>query len=857
MNPDDPLLTTYALGELTEPAERARVEAALAADPSLREQVESIRSTVALLEGAFAAEPMPQAPDAEENADETANLDAAPKSNVVPFQKLSAASRRARLAQLEKDAPTLKRSKSTNFNAMAAAMVACLALAGLWLVQNFTKVFDKEENYLVQVDIAKEEDLKPRSELADEIAAKMEADAASEAAQRELALARLEAVELMATESVAESSSTGGAAASSSSPAKVFTLDVAKESSPFTPSNFSIPEVAVLPDEIPLGIEVVHVEGGDDFKDALSYTSGVSSAETNRDAMPSSITILPESATAPEPERARIAALDKSAVTLGFAFRDPPPAPAALPPPPSMALMYNVESVPRGASGSYTADGDLAAAVDRMQAPLRESISSESYDAIKERSFVSPLTAPRSTFSIDVDTASYANVRRLLREGETPPAGAVRIEELVNYFSYDGVPPETRDPPFSVDLELAEVPWAPEHQLVRIGLNGYELPWTDRPASNLVFLIDVSGSMNEPGKLPLVKESLRKLVRQLDDRDRVAIVTYAGAEHLALPSTTANNHATIMHAIDQLGAGGSTAGAAGIQRAYAEARSHYIARGNNRIILCTDGDFNVGTANTSDLVDLVAQSARSGVYLSVFGFGRGNFQDAMLEQITNNGNGTYAYIDGSDEADKLFVEGAAGTLLTIAKDVKVQVEFNPARVQAYRLIGYENRAMAAHEFRDDAKDAGEMGSGHHVTALYEIVPPGVSWEQPETEPLRYQRVESNPDSEATAAELLTVRLRYKLPDGNEGKEFARSLKAVDAPRWEQASEDFRWAAAVAAFGMILRDSEYRGSTDWDLVERLARSAVGNDPEGRRTEFLHMIALARSQVPTRAERRRGS
>lgn len=848
MKTDDPLLTTYALGEVADPAERVRVEAALAADPALRDEVDSIRSTVALLEGVLAGEPIPEAPR------EAANGAAKAKPKVVPFEKLSAASRRARIAQYEKDAPTLTRSRSTNFNALTAAMVACLALAGLWLLQNFSKVFDKKDDYLVEVDIATEEDLKPRSKLADRIAAEMEAEAAAEAAQREERLAELAQVDLVGADGAedddAESAARteGGPNAlvyGQGSPAGIVAAEPSQPSPEGTATaGYSEGAPALAKPDLSLG--QIALAGIDAPPPVMVVTSEVlqGAGVENLDE----VYKLAISATLVDSEE--LANMGPSSSVRARA----PSMPAA---PPPVALMYNVASVPRAAASSYTGGEDLEAAVDRFQSPLRESISGESYDAVKERSFVSPLTEPRSTFSIDVDTASYANVRRLLRDGQKPPAGAVRIEELVNYFSYDGESPETRDPPFAVNLELAEVPWAPEHQLVRIGLKGYELPWNERPASNLVFLVDVSGSMQSADKLPLVQESLRMLVRQLDDRDRVAIVTYAGAERLALPSTTANNKETIIHAIDQLGAEGSTAGAAGIQRAYAEARSHFLPNGNNRIILCTDGDFNVGVANTSDLVDLVAQAAKSGVYLSVFGFGRGNFQDAMLEQITNHGNGTYAYIDGSEEADKLFVEGAAGTLLTIAKDVKVQVEFNPARVQAYRLIGYENRAMAAHEFRDDAKDAGEMGSGHYVTALYEIIPPGVSWQQPETEPLRYQRVEANPDSAATAAEILTVRLRYKLPQGDEAKEFAQSLKAVNTPAWTQASEDFRWAAAVAAFGMILRDSEFRGATDWDLVERLARSAVGKDPEGRREEFLHMIALARSQVPVRSERRAGS
>jgi secreted protein with Ig-like and vWFA domain len=363
-----------------------------------------------------------------------------------------------------------------------------------------------------------------------------------------------------------------------------------------------------------------------------------------------------------------------------------------------------------------------------------------------ENSFASPLAEPLSTFSIDVDTASYANVRRMLNNGWLPPAGAVRIEEMLNYFSYNYAPPADKGAPFAAHIAAASAPWAPEHQIVRIALKGYEVPWEERPASNLVFLVDVSGSMSSPDKLPLVKEGLRMLVGRLDARDSVAIVTYAGYEELALPSTTANNRETILHAIDRLGAGGSTNGAGGISMAYEQAKEHYLEKGLNRVILCTDGDFNVGVTSRSDLVDLITEEAKSGVFLSIFSFGTGNLQDSTMEQLADKGNGNYGYVDSESEARRVFVRNVSGNLITIAKDVKIQVEFNPAYVQAYRLIGYENRKLEAQDFNDDRKDAGEIGAGHSVTALYEVIPVGAKWEEPASvDALKYQK---NPQDKA-------------------------------------------------------------------------------------------------------------
>ena len=376
--------------------------------------------------------------------------------------------------------------------------------------------------------------------------------------------------------------------------------------------------------------------------------------------------------------------------------------------------------------------------------------------------------APLSTFSIDVDTASYSNVRRFLNDGSLPPKDAVRIEELVNYFEYD-YPQPVGDVPFSVNTEVAACPWNKQHKIVQIGLQGKKVSLDNVPPSNLVFLLDVSGSMNSPDKLPLLKQGLKTMVNQLSNKDRVAIVVYAGASGLALPSTLADDKQKINEALDNLEAGGSTNGGQGIRLAYQVAQDNFITNGNNRVILATDGDFNVGLTGDNELVSMIEQKRQSNIFLSVLGFGSGNLNDSMMEKLADKGNGNYAYIDSNEEARKALGNQVAGTLYTIAKDVKIQIEFNPAKVAGYRLIGYENRLLADKDFNDDKKDAGEIGAGHTVTALYEVVPAGQKVENPGVDDLRYSKVE--PSDTNFNAELLTVKLRYKEPDGDQSTAF--------------------------------------------------------------------------------------
>ena len=464
----------------------------------------------------------------------------------------------------------------------------------------------------------------------------------------------------------------------------------------------------------------------------------------------------------------------------------------------------------------------------------------EAYDPIEESPFQSPDDKPLSTFSIDVDTASYSNVRRILREGRMPPKSAVRIEELVNYFPYDYETPGGHTP-FATHADVTTCPWNPKHRLVRVGLKGRVLDAEDRPSANLVFLLDVSGSMNSHAKLPLLKQAFGMLVNTLREDDRVSIVVYAGAAGLVLPPTSGADKPRIMEALGKLRAGGSTNGAGGIQLAYQIAREQFVKGGVNRVMLATDGDFNVGTSSKGALVELVTKEAESGVFLTVMGFGRGNLQDATMEAISGKGNGTYAYIDSAREARKVLVEQVGSTLMTIAKDVKIQVEFNPTHVAAYRLIGYENRRLAARDFNDDKKDAGEIGAGHTVTAFYEIVPAGTPVPGPSVDPLKYQTARKA-SAGSDSRELLTLKLRYKQPEGSTSKLI--SVPVIDkGDRLHHSDPELRFAAAVATFGMLLRGSEHADGASWDLVLELAEEARGADAQGHRAEFVELVRTA--------------
>ena len=476
---------------------------------------------------------------------------------------------------------------------------------------------------------------------------------------------------------------------------------------------------------------------------------------------------------------------------------------------------------------------------NEVQIPVH---NTEEYNSINENIFHNPSRTPLSTFSIDVDAASYSNMRRFITSSQMPPKDAVRIEEMINYFDYDYPQPEGQDP-FSVNTELAICPWNTDHYLVHIGLQGKDIPTENLPPSNLVFLLDVSGSMNQANKLPLLKSAFKLLVDKLRPEDKVSIVVYAGAAGLVLPPTSGNQKETIINALDRLQAGGSTAGGQGIKLAYKTARQNFLPEGNNRVILATDGDFNVGESSNAGMERLIEEERKSGVFLTALGFGMGNYKDSKMEILADKGNGNYAYIDNILEAKKVFVNEFGGTLFTIAKDVKIQVEFNPNVVQGYRLIGYENRKLRDEDFNNDKKDAGELGSGHTVTALYEIIPVGVENQYTGSiDPLKYQENEAV-KKRNYGNEMMTVKLRYKQPDGNTSKLLSKIVKNK-VSEFENTSDNFRFSASVAGFGMILRDSEFKGSSDFKEVIEWANAAKGQDKNGYRAEFIRLIESAR-------------
>ena len=469
-----------------------------------------------------------------------------------------------------------------------------------------------------------------------------------------------------------------------------------------------------------------------------------------------------------------------------------------------------------------------------------DGMNAEEYKEIAENNFKTVSESPLSTFSIDIDAASYSNMRRYINKGELPPADAIRTEELINYFSYD-YPQPTGNDPVKITTEVGACPWNVKHRLVRIGLKAKEIPTDKLPVSNLVFLIDVSGSMYGPQRLGLVQSSLKLLVNNLRDEDRVAIVVYSGSAGEKLPSTSGSDKQKIREAIDELTAGGSTAGGAGIKLAYKMAKQNFVKGGNNRIILCTDGDFNVGVSSDEGLEKLIEQERKSGVFLTVLGYGMGNYKDSKMQVLAEKGNGNHAYIDNLQEANRVLVNEFGATMHTVAKDVKLQIEFNPSQVQAYRLIGYESRLLKDEDFNNDAKDAGEMGAGHTVTAFYEVVPAGIKSDfTGKVDDLKYQKTKPAPAVTNNSKELLTVKLRYKAPDGNTSKKIEQPL--IDDKK-EKVSSDFRFASAVAMFGQLLRDSDFKGDATYDKVISLAKTSLDNDEKGYRREFIRLAETA--------------
>ena len=473
-----------------------------------------------------------------------------------------------------------------------------------------------------------------------------------------------------------------------------------------------------------------------------------------------------------------------------------------------------------------------------MRMPMPDA---EEYNHVSENRFLSAKETPLSTFSVDVDAASYSNMRRFINQGQLPPKDAIRTEELVNYFSYDYAKPTGVDP-VRITTEVGVCPWNEKHRLVRIGLKAKEIPTANLPESNLVFLIDVSGSMFGPTRLDLVKSSLKLLVNNLREKDKVAIVVYAGSAGEKLPSTSGSDKQKIREALDELQAGGSTAGGEGIRLAYKIARKNFIKGGNNRVILCTDGDFNVGVSSKEGLESLIEEERKSGVFLTVLGYGMGNYKDNKMQALAEKGNGNHAYIDNIQEANKVLVNEFGGTISTVAKDVKLQIEFNPAQVEAYRLIGYESRLLNKEDFNDDAKDAGEMGAGHVVTAFYEVVPVGVKSDYAgKVDDLKYQKVDDKKQRVYTNSdELLTVKLRYKQPDKDVSKKIELVVKD---DKKNQVSPDFHFASAVAMYGQLLSDSDFKADASYEKVVALAKKGLNNDERGYRREFIRLVEAA--------------
>ena len=555
-------------------------------------------------------------------------------------------------------------------------------------------------------------------------------------------------------------------------------------------------------------------------------------------------------------------------------FNLPPgaaPQPAAAPASPPVAAKPAIPAGNRTGTFGAREERESAAIRDTDAAafarPNVEPPNTAVYEHRADNPFLPVKANPLSTFSIDVDTASYANVRRFIDSGTLPPPDAVRLEELINYFPYNDAPPTAESgQPFAIHLEAAACPWAPEHRLVRIGLKGREISTEGRPASNLVFLLDVSGSMSPPEWLPLIREAMKLLTRQLNGNDHVAIVTYAGNSGLVLPSTPGDRQDAILGALDRLESGGSTNGASGIALAYQVARKHLIKGGTNRVILATDGDFNVGITNQNDLVRLIQDEAKTGVFLSVLGVGTDNYKDATMQKLADKGNGNYHYLDRLDEARKVLVEQMSGTLLTIAKDVKIQVEFNPAAVGSYRLLGYEKRMLRKEDFNDDRVDAGEIGAGHSVTALYEVVPAGqpLPGETPGVDALKYGPEGARPVKEERVAEgmpggreMLTVKLRHKAPDADRSERTYEEplIDQGKAGDYAQASPDFKFAAAVAAFGLALRESPYREGATFGAAVELAQEGKGADLQGYRAGFIELARRAQTLRDARQDGRR--
>jgi Ca-activated chloride channel family protein len=865
LTPDDPRLTAYALGELSGD-ERAAVEAAFRRDPALRAAVEEIRLLASQIEGALAADAV-AGPAAEPVVSEPKRA-----GRRSPFfgrgwpKAMPPRTRRRRGADERVAAGDEKAADRGNpepyaeprsslisfpqfYYVVGAAAAACFALLVAWRAPSAGGPVNRP----APTETTAVRELALAAPVVEAAAALAVAEEGAAPETPRLVPAFVESDLTLLAQARRGEALSGESVTESVPPARAVVAAPGRASEP---APLAVAAGSLGEPESPQNRERL-------MATREAAPAVVAAAAPAADGMakpaPPRLPVEPIGFTAIPPEHADVLA---SSIPLGSLVSSSPalalasvPASGPLGSDPvvlsamrvtaSRAVGFALPSESagsRGHSGIY--DRDL---LPRPPPGAQFARGRDAYAFARDNDFVPVGLNPLSTFSIDVDTASYANVRRILNQGTPPPRDAVRIEELLNYFPYRYAAP--RDgAPLAATLEVASAPWNPAHRLVRIGLKAHEVPAAQRPPASLVFLLDVSSSMNQPNKLPLVKQSLRLLIGRLRPDDRVAIVTYAGNSGLVLPSTPVAQARHILNALDALTPGGGSNGSTGIQLAYDVAQANFRADGTNRIILCTDGDFDLGITSEGDLVRLVEQKARTGVNLTVLGFGMGNFKDAQLERLAQHGNGNYGYIDTHREAEKLLGEQVSSTLVTVARDVKVQVEFNPARVASYRLIGYENRLLRREDFNHESFDAGEIGAGHTVTALYEVVPldadPATA--APQTEKLRYGRILPPPAGSATEKELLTVKVRYKKPNRLVGWPRALDFSLVDPVRsFGEASADFRFAAAVAQFGMILRNSPHRGTATLDEVASWAAAASGpgDDPGGYRQEFIELVRKA--------------
>lgn len=832
MNFDDPRLTAYALGELENAEDRAAVERLLQESPEARAEYEELKSFTATLGRELKAEPEAAlTPDQRSDVLAVAHPTEGLNGRVVPF------------------APASGKAKSPWYRqhwlpvGIAAVALFVTTIAALWEHANYEQLPLKDSSTTAPVPMA--------AMLSDHESVRD--DESKTSAPEVQSRAKDEAVPLLQRAQLADRQEpVAQTAPAPSTPALLARrVEVRRNLAPAAPAETSANLTPVAPAKAAftsrVGTQQVRevAERGRMRSDGAVQAEDSAVMEFEPPQIPESfgadrnIAVSPTTPTFPIPAKRSASdaaiAVELQSEVSGANDR--------------LWTLQKAWDQPVGRFGNPEATGTIQAEsnfslIPRLQPVSPQEHDTETYDAIQDNPFLTVQENPLSTFSIDVDTASYSNVRRFLTNGSRPPKGAVRIEEMVNYFPYDYPQPQGADP-FSCTLEVATCPWEPQHRLVRVGLKGRDLPKEQRPASNLVFLIDVSGSMEPQNKLPLVKEALQQMIAELGPKDTVAIAVYAGASGTVLEPTS--DRSAIRAALARLEAGGSTNGASGIQLAYDLAKRSFIKEGNNRVVLATDGDFNVGVTSRSELVDLIEKRAKEGVFLTVLGFGFGNLKDATLEQLADKGNGNYAYIDSIREGRKVLVEQMAGTLFTIAKDVKIQVEFNPAQVSAYRLIGYENRLLRKEDFNDDTKDAGEIGAGHTVTALYQVVPAGVAIKTTGVDELKYQPRSdaATPTPPAPASkEMLTLKLRYKQPDGDTST--LREFPLTDVGlTWERSSRDFRFAAAVASFGMLLRDSPHKGSATWDSTMELAVEGKGEDAGGYRQEFIGLLEKAKA------------